>query len=107
MSKSVLQNKAEGYCYLCALIDGDYSRKLYREEHHVFGGPLRKKSEHYGLKVYLCARHHCGDITGSKDAVHRPDCNDYAIRLKKAAQAEFEKRYGHELWMSEFGRNYL
>lgn len=55
MAKSIMQDGK--YCYIC--------RKEYNintvsglEEHHVFGGSLRPLAEHYGLKVYLCHRHH-------------------------------------------------
>lgn len=54
-AKSILQDGK--YCYIC--------RKNYNintvnglEEHHVFGGALRPLSERYGLKVWLCHRHH-------------------------------------------------
>lgn len=107
MSRSIMQDKALHACYICDHYCGDPSPKSYLEKHHVFGGPLRKKSEHFGLTVYLCKRHHTGDITGSKEAVHRPDCNDYALRLKKAAQKQFESQYGHEKFMKEFDRNWI
>lgn len=107
MSRSIMQDKSKHRCYICDLFCGDGSVKPYLEEHHVFGGPRRKKSEHYGLKVYLCRKHHTGDITGSREAVHRPDCNDYGLRLKRLAQIEFESRYGHDKFMAEFGKNYL
>lgn len=77
------------------------------EEHHVFGGPNRKISEHYGLKVYLCRAHHTGDINGNSEAVHSPSKNNYAEQLHELAQREFEERYSHEEFMDRFGRNYL
>lgn len=36
-----------GRCWLCG-------RWGWLEEHHIFGGANRKKSEKYGLKVGLC-----------------------------------------------------
>ena len=42
-----------------------------------------------------------------KEAVHRPDQNDYAERLHILAQREFEKQHSHEEFMREFGKNYL
>lgn len=39
-----------GHCFLC----GRYANL---ERHHLFGGPLRKKAEKYGLVVNLC--HYC------------------------------------------------
>lgn len=102
MAKSILQDKNDRTCFLCRLLDNNYSECIIREEHHVmFGNPWKKKSEHYGLKVYLCIPHH---RTG-KAAVH---INAQVNRqLREIAQKEFEKRYPHELWMKEFDRNYI
>ncbi len=107
VSKSILHDKGERTCFICSRFLGDYSPRSYLEEHHVFGGPNRRISEHYGLKVYLCLKHHEGDMDGQKEAVHRPDNNDYGSRLHKIAQREFERRYSHEEFMRKFGRNYL
>ena len=71
MSRSIMQDKSKHRCYICDIFCGDGSVKPYLEEHHVFGGPRRKKSEHYGLKVYLCRKHHTGDITGSREIAIR------------------------------------
>lgn len=70
-------------------------------EHHIFGGPNRKNSEEYGLKVYLCHDHH---IYGP-EAVH----NNARIRheLQRTAQKLFEKQHSHKEFMEIFGRNYL
>jgi hypothetical protein len=29
------------------------------------------------------------------------------LHLQQVAQTRFEEIYGHELWMKEFGKNYL
>lgn len=102
MSRSILQDKdRDKTCLLCKLLDDNYDEVYVREEHHVMNGPDKKKAEHYGLKAYLCIPHH---RTG-KDAVHR---NIESKRLlQRLAQTEFEKLYGHDKWMAEFGRNYL
>ena len=72
------------------------------EEHHVmFGTADRKLSEKYGLKVMLCPEHH---RTGF-NAVHRN--KNVNIILRMNAQEAFERKHGHDLWMKEFGRNYL
>lgn len=117
MSRSILQPTPgkydDGYghrqwygcCYICER-QGYYKPQIL-EEHHVFEGANRKKSEHYGLKVYLCRRHHTGDITGDSCAVHSPSKNDYGVRLKQIAQRKFEETYDHEVFMREFGRNWL
>lgn len=104
MSRSILQDYSEETCYLCALLDKDQWRKRQLTEHHIFGGPLRKKSEHYGLKVRLCFEHH--GAKGDRD-VHRPDRNDYGLLLKVIGQKAFEIRYGHERFMDEFGKDYI
>lgn len=54
--KSIIQ-KDESVCYLCAVLNCDYSHKR-TEKHHIFGGPDRRMSEKYGLTVRLCPEHH-------------------------------------------------
>ena len=94
MSRSILERKNSKECYICG-----NTRML--EEHHVFHGPNRKKSEHYGLKVTLCPYCH----RDNKKGVH----GNYEIdlELKQIGQRAFEERVGHELFMQEFGKNYL
>ena len=74
------------------------------KHHFVYGrfGAYRKKAEHYGLWGYVCeARHH-------EHGPEAPHCNSKVDEhLKRIAQQAFEEKYGHELWMQEFGRNYL
>lgn len=102
MSKSIMQNKAGGECYLCRRLLGIDTPAASREEHHVMHGTAnRRLSEHYGLKVYLCPYHH---RTGP-EAVHR--CRHTDTVLKEMAQRVFERKYSHEKWMEVFGRNYL
>ncbi|MBD5529714.1 MAG: hypothetical protein HDR02_15125 [Lachnospiraceae bacterium] len=102
MSKSILQDKRGGECYLCKLLLGIDTPVASREEHHIMHGTAnRRLSEHYGLKVYLCPYHH---RTGP-EAVHRCQRTDTA--LKEMAQRTFEKKHSHEKWMEVFGRNYL
>lgn len=102
MSKSILQDKRGGECYLCKLLLGIDTPAASREEHHVMHGTAnRRLSEHYGLKVYLCPYHH----RNGPEAAHR--CRQTDILLKQAAQRTFERKYGHEKWMEVFGRNYL
>ena len=74
----------------------------YIHIHHVFYGTAnRKKADKYKLVVPLCQYHHLD----SKEGVHFNKTLD--VRLKKMAQAEFEKIYGHAMFVQEFGRNYL
>ena len=102
MAKSIMHNKQDGTCYLCILLDGDAGFRPALQEHHAMPGTAnRKLSEHYGLKVYLCLRHH----TEGPDAVHNNIHNQRLIQRK--AQEVFEQKYSHEKWMEVFGRNYL
>ena len=98
MAKSILQDERE--CYLCNLLYGTHNH-YNLHEHHVFQGTAnRRKSEHHGLKVYLCAEHH----NTSQYAVHfNPDLD---LRLKVIAQTEFEKEHSREEFMKEFGRSW-
>ena len=99
--KSIMQKKEDGYCYLCALLHQDYQRRNNLEEHHVFMGPNRQASEHYGLKVYLCHEHHLDN----PEAVH---VNYKICRiLQIAAQTAFMKQYPDKDFMKIFGKNYL
>lgn len=102
--KSIMHNKADGTCYLCMLLHNDDSPKMVREEHHApFGRGIRRISEKYGLKVYLCIPHHQHDA--GKEAVHR----NATVRrmLDKEAQKAFEQRYPDKDFRKIFGKNYL
>lgn len=102
MSRSIMQDKAGGECYLCNRLLGIDTPAPCREEHHVMHGTAnRRLAEHYGLKVYLCPCHH---RTGPQ-AAHR--CRQTDLLLIQAAQRAFERKYGHTKWMEVFGRNYL
>lgn len=98
---SILQRKEEGYCYLCAMLRDDW-RACSREEHHIFfSAHQRQLSEEYGLKVYLCSRHH----REGKEAVHQ---NQKIRRMLEArGQQAFEAKYGHKKFIEVFGRNYI
>ena len=85
MAKTRMMTR-KGECYLCGAIG-------QTEEHHCFGGPNRKLSEKYGLKVYLCLEHH----TAGKLAVHR--CRDTRRLLERTAQRIFEETHSREEFM--------
>lgn len=89
--KSILQRHRR--CLVCGSPDV--------EEHHVFEGSRRKASEEYGMKVYLCPRHH----RGRPDGAHADA--DFAAFLKQEAQKAFEKRYGHDVFIKVFKKNYI
>lgn len=98
--KSIMHKK-DGTCYLCMKLDDNYRQQGYVEEHHVINGkPGRKLSERYGLKVYLCVRHHRSGLR----SVHVN--HDSMMLVKAAGQEAFEKTYPDLDWMSIFGKNY-
>lgn len=71
---------------------------------HIFGGTNRKKSEKYGLVVWLCGNrcHRNG-----KSAVHRS--GDQMRRLRRYGQlkAMQEQGWTEEDFIREFGKSYL
>lgn len=92
MADSILQKKRE--CYFCGF-------KAGLECHHIFAGVANRRiSEKYGLKVWLCHRHH----TGADGAQYDKALN---LRLKQDAQKAFEKTHSHEEWMQLIRKNYL
>ena len=103
--KSLMHEK-DGTCYLCMKLEGNYFPQRGLHEHHVmFGGfgSGRKLSEKYGLKVYLCIRHHLAD--GGPDAVHRSRASREL--LCKEAQRCFEKNYPNLSFREIFGKDWL
>ena len=91
--KSLLSNDRE--CYVCGS-----TRDLHK--HHIIYGPNRKKSEQYGLWVYLCARHHNMSDAG----VHFNRALD--LQLKEEAQLRWQQENGtKEDFIRAFGRSYL
>lgn len=103
--KSLMHEK-DGTCYLCMKLEGNYYPQQGLHEHHVMFGNLgsgRKLSEKYGLKVYLCIRHHLED--GGPDAVHRSRASREL--LCKEAQRCFEKNYPNLSFREIFGKNWL
>lgn len=86
-----------GKCFLC----GEWG---LLEDHHIFGGSNRKKSEKYGLKVGLCGIkcHREGP-----EAAHR--CAETAQMLHEYGQKRFMNEQGATLdeFRALFGKNYL
>jgi hypothetical protein len=89
--KSIIQSERE--CFICG--------SPYVEEHHIFGGAYRKKSEQYGLKVFLC---HCDHNEPPNGVHHNKSTMQYFHEL---GQKAFEKHYPDKDFRKEFGRNYL
>ena len=99
MAKTIM-NSRKNECYLCRKLYGN-DNYCETEEHHVFDGPNRKLSEHYGLKVYLCAGHH----QFSNEAVHiNAEINR---KVQRDAQEVFEEEHPDLDFRAIFGRNYL
>lgn len=93
--RSILPGDRKGWCWLC-------DKQKPTEEHHIYGGPCRKASEEYGLKVHLCLECH---RTGPR-AAHA--CKDTADILHRAGQRAFEEKAGSRSeFIRVFGRNYL
>lgn len=91
--KSILQKDKK--CFVCGTTQGLH-------DHHVFYGTAnRKKSEKYGMKVWLCGMHH----NLSNKGVHFDKKLDLLIKTK--AQAVFEAKHTREEFIKIFGRNYL
>ena len=92
--ESVIQTEKQ--CYACGTT-------LNLHDHHIiYGTSNRKKSEKYGLKVWLCAYHH----NMSNEGVHFNKSLDLALKTK--AQTYYEKHYGsREDFIREFGRSWL
>lgn len=99
--KSIMHKRTEGTCYLCKKLYFDNSIKQGLQEHHVFGGPNRKLSEHFGLKTYLCIYHH----TEGPEAVHNNA--DNMRKVQKDGQIAFEQKYPELNFRELFGKNYL
>lgn len=96
--RSILQTERE--CWWCGANGAVDPLDL----HHVYSGPLRGKSEEYGLTVWLC--HHAHHIFGA-EAVHR----NRSVRelLQRYAQETAMEYYE---WTEDdfrriFGKSYL
>ena len=91
---SIMHRKEEGTCFLCMLLENDFQT-------YGYSGHQRDISEEYGLKVYLCYRHH----REGPEAVHNN--KRYRRMLEALGQQAFEERYGHKKFMEIFQKNYI
>ena len=89
--ESIITNDME-HCFICG--------RPYPQVHHIMNKFDKKRSEKYGLIIPLCIEHH----TGSAGVHTKPE---RMLAMRQLGQREFERRYGHELWMSEFKKSYL
>lgn len=102
--KSIMHDKSKHFCFLCAILHDDYSEKMHLQEHHcIHGTASRKLSEQYGLKIYLCDKHHTYDQ--GPEAVHRNA--DIDLIVKKAAEYAFMLNYPEMDFKSVFGKHFL
>ena len=108
MAESIIQRKGSKECLLCRMeaestgYYGELPHTGLHRHHLIHGTGNRKKAEHYGLWAYVCVRRH------HEYGPEAPHANaEVDRRLKQLAQERFEERYSRELWMQEFGKNYL
>lgn len=87
-------------CFLCGRTGSDDPL----DRHHIFNGPYRKKSEKYGLVVWLC--HYRCHIFG-KYAVHNNP--ESKLFLKKLGQEKVMREQGWDTrrFVREFGKDYI
>lgn len=99
MIKSIIQADKE-HCFLC----GMNSNLEPLDMHHVFNKADKKKSEKYGLVVYL---HHSKCHIFGKDSVHQN--NEVNKRVKAIAQKRAMQHYGWtvEEFRKIFGKSYI
>lgn len=93
--KSILQQEKK--CFLCGKKGGYFGLDV----HHVFFGSLRKKSDKYGLTVYLC--HDTCHLNG----VHKNAEVNRA--LQSFAQNKAMKHYSWSVedFREKFHKNYI
>ena len=92
MADSIMQTSRE--CFVTHSTEGLH-------KHHIFRGSRRKAADKWGCWVWLRWDWHNG---ASYSAHNNPT---FERQLKQLCQQEFEKRYGHEKFMTVFGKNYL
>lgn len=74
------------------------------EEHHIFGGANRKKSEKYGLTVWLCGNRCHREGT---EAVHRNVRSQEKLHIMGQLKAMREQGWTKDEFRAVFGKNYL
>lgn len=96
MNKSIMPGNIKGRCYFCRRI-------CNTENHHIFYGRNRKRSDVDGMTVYLC--HSCHNEP--PNGVHFNKTRDMFI--KRLGQGTWMRYYGktHDDFIQAYGRNYL
>lgn len=87
-------------CWLC----GRNGTADPLDKHHIFGGANRRKSEKYGLCVYLC--HHDCHIFGT-GAAHRNRRTMERLHEYGQEKAMREQGWSAQEFVLIFGKNYL
>lgn len=97
--ESIVQ-KDKTRCFICK----QYGGFDPLDKHHVFFGANRKKSEQYGLTVYL---HHKKCHIFGENAVHKNA--EVCARLKAVVQKKAMEHYGWTVdeFRHIFGKNYI
>ena len=95
MKRSILKGVSKEVCFLCGW--------TATENHHIFEGSNRKKSDKDGLTVFLCHSCHNEPPYG----VHFNRALD--IHLKQIGQKAWMRHYNKtvEDFIREYGKNYL
>lgn len=71
--------------------------------HHVFNGPLKKKSEKYNAVEYWCDLCHIWNT----DSIHNNAELRLSLKQKHQRRIMQEQGWSMEQWLEEFGKNYL
>jgi hypothetical protein len=96
--RSIIQPD-KSYCFICGRnAHADY---WGLDEHHCFGGGLRKASERYGLKVYLC--HETCHLGG----VHKDKALNRLLQAKVQRIAMAFYGWTEQDFIKIFRKNYL
>ena len=90
----------ERRCFLC----GRNGAEDPLDRHHIFGGAYRKKSEKYGLVVYLCHRRR---HIFAPSAVHQSAGQMQRLKRYGQLKAMEEQHWTEEDFRREFGKSYL
>lgn len=87
-------------CWLCG--GGEGIEPL--DKHHIFGAAFRKKSEKYGLVIYL---HHSRCHIFGPYAAHQNKGTMLELHRYGQLKAMRENGWSTEDFIREFGKNYL
>lgn len=90
----------EKKCFLC----GRNGAQDPLDRHHIIGGAYRKKSEKYGLVVYLC-HDRCHEF--GRKAVHKNASVMRQLRRYGQLKAMREQGWTEADFIREFGKSYL